>query len=372
MFSSLVGLLPDSQQMAVARWRFQAVRETFYKETRLDIESKGLRNIETLKERLETYERRNKSRDKIEWRVFAKIRERLVSGDSFAHSIKPYIPNDEYTLFDIADESTQQDAVVRGFELAEMAAYSKRILSTQTALQMAYPTFLLVYLYGFCMLFGGLIYPQVTEIKPLDQWPDFGRLLYRIDTFAYQYWWFSLMVVFGLVASYFYSLKRWVGTVRNRFDAQPFLWRNRRDMRAALLIVSLAGLFDSNLTLRAAINRIAKTSDPWLRWHLNTMSRRLTERPDQPMRALDTGLFSEMVVDTITDASGRDRFESAIKTLGRDSLGRVVDAVKRNARMTHYMLLGFAVVLFLTVGVGSYVVTGEVQLSGGAPSITGQ
>lgn len=303
---------------------------------------------------------------------FARVRERLVKGESFSVAIRPFIPSDEYTLFDIADESTQKDSVARGFELAEMAAFAKRTLSSQTSIQVAYPTFLLVYLYGFCMMFGGMIYPQLVEIKPLDQWPELGRVLFHFDTFAYEYWWFSASVVIGAIAAYFYSLKRWVGPTRNRFDRFPLMWRNRRDMRAALLIVSLAGLFDSNLTLRAAINRVAQSSDPWMRWHLATMSKRLTQRPDQPMRALDTGIFSEMIVDTITDASGRDQFEVAIKSLGRSSLDRVVDAVKRNARLTHYVLLGFAVILFMTVGVGSYIVTGAVNMSGGIPAASAQ
>jgi hypothetical protein len=86
------------------------------------------------------------------------------------------------------------------------------------------------------------------------------------------------------------------------------------------------------------------------------------------MRALDTGIFSTTIVDTITDAAGRDQFELAIKSLGRESLDRVVEAVKRNARLTHYMLLGFAAVLFLTLGIGSYIVTGAVNLTSGNPA----
>lgn len=69
MFSSLVAMLPETAQMRIARWHFQGVRESFYKETRLDIEKKGLRDVETLRERLETYEKRNKSRERIEWKV---------------------------------------------------------------------------------------------------------------------------------------------------------------------------------------------------------------------------------------------------------------------------------------------------------------
>ncbi|MDR5776876.1 MULTISPECIES: type II secretion system protein [unclassified Caballeronia] len=363
MFNSFVKTLPVRQQLAIARVRFQKVREDFYRETRLDIAAKGLRNTETLFDRLETYEKRGRSRGRVEWQVFARIRETMQRGESFAIAIKPFIPGDEYALLDIADESSREDAVVRGFELAEMAAKAKRVLSATTSVQMAYPALLLVYMYAFCMLFGGVIFPQVLDVRPLEQWPDFGQLLYHVDTFCFEYWWLTLTVLIGLVLAYFASLKRWAGPLRDRFDRMPLLWRNRRDLRAALLIVSLAGLFDSNLTLRASLERLMKTADPWLRWHLSTMNRRLTARADDPMRALDTGIFSITIVDTVTDAAGRDQFEAAIKSLGRESLDRVVEAVKRNARLTHYILLGFAAALFLTLGIGSYVVTGAVNLT---------
>jgi hypothetical protein len=42
-----------------AKWRFQKVRETFYRESRLDIEqTTGLRNRETLIERLQVLKKR--------------------------------------------------------------------------------------------------------------------------------------------------------------------------------------------------------------------------------------------------------------------------------------------------------------------------
>jgi hypothetical protein len=206
------------------------------------------------------------------------------------------------------------------------------------------------------------VFPGVVEVRPLDQWPAVGQVLYAIDTFCYHYWWLTGSVVGTLVYLYFKTLRRWVGHMRNRFDNMPLMWRNRRDLRAALLIVSLSGLFDSGLTLRAALDRLTKTADPWLRWHLNRMGRRLTVAPHEPMRALDTGIFSEMIVDKITDAAGRDQFVQAIKDLGRDSLSRVVETVRRNAKITHYVLLGIAAGAFLALGVGSYAMTGAASL----------
>src|SRR6185437_11775261 len=84
--------------------------------------------------------------------------------------------------------------------------------------------------------------------------------------------------------------------------------------------------------------------------------------PHEPMRALDTGIFSEMVVDTIADAAGRDQFVQAIRSLGHDSLSRVVEMVRRNAKITHYVLLGIAAALFLLLGVGSYLMTGAASI----------
>ncbi|WP_261513065.1 hypothetical protein [Burkholderia multivorans] len=135
------------------------------------------------------------------------------------------------------------------------------------------------------------------------------------------------------------------------------------------VVARVAGLFDSGLTLRAALDRLMRMSDPWMRWHLRRMSTRLTANPDKPMQALDTGIFSETTIDIMTDAAGRDQFVESIKELGQHSLSRVVDAVKRNAKITHYVLLGGAVMLFLVFGLGSYFATGAVAFDGASTSL---
>nr|WP_175753912.1 type II secretion system protein [Burkholderia ambifaria] len=365
----IVMALPATERMRVATWRFRALREMFYRETRLDVAKKGLRNSETLLERLTTLEQRHRSRKNLSWPAFQKIAQRMRAGDDFATAMKPFVPTDEFVLLELAGQSPRDDAAIRGLELAEMAAHAKGVLSTTTSMQIAYPAFLIVYLYAFCVLFGSEILPATLDVQPLEKWSAFGKFVYAFDTFCANYWWLTSSVVAGLVAGYFYTLKRWTGERRNKVDAMPLMWRNRRDLRAALLIVSLAGLFDSGLTLRAALDRLTKAADPWMSWHLRRMSTRLTANPDKPMQALDTGIFSETTIDIMTDAAGRDQFVESIKELGQHSLSRVVEAVKRNAKITHYVLLGGAVLLFLVFGLGSYFATGAVAFDGASTSL---
>ncbi|WP_454872943.1 hypothetical protein [Paraburkholderia xenovorans] len=160
---TLFMMLPHKERMRVATWRFSKLRENFYRETRLDVAAKGLRNRETLLERLTTLEKRHRNRKGFAWPVFQAIAKRMVAGENFASAMRPFIPTDEYALLEIAGASTQQDAAVRGLELAEMAANAKAVLATTTSLQMAYPALLIVYMYLYAMLFGGTIFPAVAD-----------------------------------------------------------------------------------------------------------------------------------------------------------------------------------------------------------------
>ncbi|WJN72077.1 type II secretion system protein [Burkholderia anthina] len=366
---ALFRMLPPKERLRVSAWRFRVMREMFYRETRLDIAKKGLRNSETLLERLDTLAERHRKRKNLSWLAFQKIAQRMRAGDDFATAVKPFIPNDEFVLLQLASESPRDDAAIRGLELAEMAAHAKGVLSMTTSMQIAYPAFLIVYLYAFCVLFGSEILPAMLDVKPLDKWSAFGKFVYAFDTFCADYWWLTSSVVAGLVLGYFQTLKRWTGKLRNSVDALPLMWRNRRDLRAALLIVSLAGLFDSGLTLRAALDKLDKSADPWMRWHIRQMSSRLTATPDKPMQALDTGIFSEMTIDILTDAAGRDQFVESVKSLGQGSLDRVVESVRRNAKVTHYVLLAAAVLAFLVFGLGSYFATAAVGFDGASTSL---
>ncbi|RQV14921.1 type II secretion system protein [Burkholderia cenocepacia] len=366
---ALFRMLPAKERLRVSAWRFRAMREMFYRETRLDIAKKGLRNSETLLERLDTLTDRHRKRKNLSWLAFQKIAQRMRAGDDFATAAKPFIPNDEFVLLQLASESPRDDAAIRGLELAEMAAHAKGVLSMTTSMQIAYPAFLIVYLYAFCVLFGSEILPAMLDVKPLEKWSAFGKFVYAFDTFCADYWWLTSSVVAGLVVGYFQTLKRWTGKLRNKVDALPLMWRNRRDLRAALLIVSLAGLFDSGLTLRAALDKLSKSADSWMRWHIRQMSSRLTATPDKPMQALDTGIFSEMTIDILTDAAGRDQFVESVKSLGQGSLDRVVESVRRNAKVTHYVLLAAAVLAFLVFGLGSYFATAAVGFDGASTSL---
>jgi type II secretory pathway component PulF len=349
--------------MRLARWRFNATREDFYRETRLDITKLGLRNSETLVARVEKHRNRTKDRKQWTWPVYEVMLNRLRRGDDFATAMKPFVPHDEYTLLEISRTATGKDAVRRGFELAEVSASAKAVLRNAVSLEISYPVVLLVAIYAYSMLFGGMLFPDLVDLRPVEQWTEFGQIIYSIDTFNYEHWCLVGSAVIFLVFAYYKTLKTWTGRLRSQVDAVPFIYRNYRDLRAAVLIVSFAALFSSGVTFRNAIARLKQTADPWLRWHLDEMDRRLTQNPHRPMEAFNTGLFSVSIVDKVSDAASRDQFEEAITALGSEWLGEIVKAIQRNAKRVHFALLGVTGLMFLFICLGSYVATGLVAIN---------
>lgn len=360
---TLFGWLPVAWQLMLAKWRFSYVRGDFYRETRLDVAKHGLRNSETLKDRVQTHLKRAQARNHWTWPVYAGMAASLKRGDNFAAAMKPFIPNDEYTLLDLSRTSSRKDAVRQGFELAEVSAAAKAVLKGAVSAQVSYPAILMIAVFMYSMLFGGAVFPDVVDLKPVSEWPVLGQTLYAIDTFNFRHYVLVGIGVVLCIVAYFKTLDTWTGKLRTQIDAIPFLYRNHRDLRAAILLVSLAALFTTGLTFRQAIAKLQATADPWLHWHLSEMSNRLSAHPDKPMEALSTGLFSQLIIDKISDAAGRDQFEEAITSLGNSALARIVETVQANAKRVHLILLGMTGMLFLFICLGSYAATGMVAMT---------
>jgi hypothetical protein len=348
---SLFSPITDAWRNRIGRWKFKRNRVEFYEELRLDLEAKGLRPAQTLIRRLQTLTTRDRSRKGKVWRIYQLMISKLTHGESLHATIRPFIPQDEYQLIEIAD-TRGQNGVVRGLELAAMAAESKTKLSGIVNAQVAYPIVVFIGAYILSVLYGGLLYPMLIGTFPLQNWSGFGYAVYSLSTFDAQYWWLSGSVVAALTAFYFWSVRNWRGRLRAKVDALPWLYRNRRDLRASLLLISMAGLFASGMSFQRTLDRLAKAADPWMRWHLDMMRDRLRMMPDKPLRAIDTGLFTDRIMDKIVDAASRDQFEMAIMNLGHDSIERVIAMVRKNAYVTGIVMMLFATLFLGIVGVG--------------------
>lgn len=130
-----------------------------------------------------------------------------------------------------------------------------------------------------------------------------------------------------------WSRSQWRGKTRALIDRVPLLpWRGYREREANTFLIAFAILLQSNNHgPKEALERMRQFSSPWLSWHLGAMLLRLKLTPDQPARALDTGLFPLQLMDRIEDYAERSEFTKALHSLAFDNGDKQVQAAEKRA-----------------------------------------
>ena len=190
--------------------------------------------------------------------------------------------------------------------------------------------------------------PVMLEIMPREQFPAAGACLYDLSSLILTYWYIIYGVPVALAIAVLISLPRWTGPMRRRLDAFP-PYSIYRDVRAAEFLVSLAAMMQAKTSMFEALAMMARGSPPWMLNHLMRM--RASLRSDRSLvKAVNTGIFGNELLDRVVDYSERSNFEQGIRKIGLTTIDEVAEMVNARAALLRNVLMVVAgVFLILTV-----------------------
>lgn len=179
--------------------------------------------------------------------------------------------------------------------------------------------------------------PIMTEIMPPEKFPMIGAWLYVMSGFVANWWPFLYGVPLALLVLMSWSLSRWTGPLRRRFDNfGPYAVY--RDVRSDEFLVALAALTSAKTSVFDAISLLLSGASPWMRSHLLRM--RASLRSDRSMiKAMDTGLFNEEVFDRLVEYSGRTNFDVGIRKIGLMTIEETAERIKARAAAARSVLM---------------------------------
>jgi hypothetical protein len=199
--------------------------------------------------------------------------------------------------------------------------------------------------------FATQIVPTLEGLLPPDRWPILGRILYGISQLIVHQGVFIAITFFAVIGLFFFILPRWRGALRSRLDSfMPFSLY--RDFSGAMLIVALASLLRTGVSLRASLERAMRYSTPWMRAHLRLILRNLGKnRTTHFGEAFKTGVLNQYLEDRVQDASERREPVEAFVKIGIGSIDRVIGMLERSAsRMSSVIMLLCGIMLFIMMG----------------------
>lgn len=194
---------------------------------------------------------------------------------------------------------------------------------------------------------------------PLDLYGPKGNAMLALSAFIRSWWPLLGFMLLVLPAAFFYSLSRWTGPIRRKWDEHVLPYRLYRDARAAEFLATLAALLERRgnvqLTLREGIEVIRTRASPWMLDHCNRMLHVLDEPGDHTgSEVLDSGILSKENIYYLADmveANGDDR---GLKVAGLRIEQQIQLAMTRAASRIKVTLMvgGFATTLLMATWMG--------------------
>lgn len=308
---------------------------------------------------LRKYEARARERNPAEALVYMDMIESLGSG-SLTEALRGFAPSNELIMID-ALQNVGDATMAEGLRFLSSTVEKTDAMVATARKAIMYPLILIVIFSAMLTGFSIYIVPILTELLPPEKWPFLGRVLYSISQIVLNYGIYIVLCFIASLVAFFYSLPRWKGDTRKAFDRYlPYSFY--RDFSGAMLIVALASLMRTGVSLRSSLERSMHYSSPWMRGHLREILKNLAKaRTVHFGEAFKTGVLNQYLEDRVQDASERRNPIEAFVKIGVGSIDRVIATIEKSAgRMSTGILVICGIVLFIMMA-GFFGTTMELQ-----------
>lgn len=308
---------------------------------------------------LRKYEARARERDRGEALVYMEMIQALGTG-SLTEALQDLAPSNELIMID-ALQSVGDSSMAEGLRFLSSTVEKTDAMVASARKAIAYPMVLIIVFSSMITGFALKIVPILAELLPPEKWPFLGQILFGISQAIIHYGVFMALGFIGSVILFFYSLPRWRGNLRKKLDEfLPFSFY--RDFSGAMLIVALASLMRTGVSLRSSIERSMHYSSPWMRMHLREILKNLARAKTVHFGdAFKTGVLNQYLEDRVQDASERRNPVEAFVKIGVGSIDRVIASIDKSAaRISSAILIFCGIMLFIMMG-GFFGTTMELQ-----------
>lgn len=319
----------------------------------------------TLKDRVPLFttlrklESRAQQRTPMTAPMYLEMLKGLESG-SLSLALKGIASTTELTMIDAtqaAGDATMADGLLF---LSETVHKTDAMLAVMRK-AVTYPVILLLMFASLLTGFSLNAVPILTQLSPASNWPPMGQALYAVSQFITHHGiWLTLGILVFFVAL-FYSFPRWTGRVRKQLDKYlPF--NLYRDYASSMLMISLASLMRSGISLRSSLERTYKNSSPWGKWHIRQILINLSKPSNGTFgQAFNSGLFDQELEDRIQDASERSNPIEAFIHIGVGSIDRMILRIEKRATQLNSVLIVVCGVLMAAMMLAFFSTTMSLQ-----------
>ncbi len=187
-------------------------------------------------------------------------RQALQTGRSLTDAMSGWVPDRHVMIMRSGEES---GAIAKGLQAIEFIEKSTARMRGAISNAISYPIFIFLVMFAVLWMFGANLVKPMREFAP-DSVKEKIAGLGAVTDFVQDYGLY-LFVILGIIAAIIiYSLPRWVGKMRAKFDRYiPYSWY--RIWHGSAFLMSMSALLSAQTPLSRALSILESRANPWLK-----------------------------------------------------------------------------------------------------------
>ena len=280
-------------------------------------------------------------------------RRQVRNGKGFGRAIQGWVPDSDRLVIEGGEAAGNLSVSI---ERAVMISGSSKKIRNTLIGGLAYPVLLFVVAIGFLVMFGTQVVPAFEEIMPREQWTGAGAQMAMMSDFVNNYLHWTLLALAGLVGLIVYSLPRWTGPRRTRFDRYA-PWSIYRLIVGSGFLVTVSGMVKAGIPIPQILQMLQRGASPWYRERLQRALYFVNEGNNlgEALHKAGYGFPDKESVQDLRAYAGLNKFDETLDKLGtewlEDSVARI-EAQTGVLRNVSFILLG-AVFAWIASGIFS-------------------
>jgi type II secretory pathway component PulF len=307
--------------------------------------SQLLKNGVTLDSALEQIARiAKRRRQNFMYKIYNHWRLNIANGLNLGQCLTGYISNSESVLIETGANTGK---LIHSLEYTADMIQQKIKIKKAIIGAAAYPTILLVMLIFIMILASNMVIPTLEEFVPPEFWTGISYLVSVTAKFIRDYTIIIFLSFSALVAFIIYTLPRWTGDLRTKFDRLP-PWNFYRIWQGSSFLLAISSIMSAGIKLdEVSMGRLSKQASPYLKQRINSVVFFLISGENLGNALYRTGYeFPEPeIIDDLQIYAQLKGFDQNLRWIVKTWVDSLVEQVKIKMQVFNMIVLFFIAVV---------------------------
>lgn len=187
-------------------------------------------------------------------------RQALQTGRTLTDAMGGWVPERHIMVLRSGEES---GAIAKGLQAIEFIEKSTARMRGAISNAISYPTFIFLVMFAVLWMFGENLVKPMREFAPASVKEKIAGLG-AVTDFIQDYGLYIFAIIAVIVAIIVYTLPRWTGKLRAKFDLYPpYAWY--RVWNGSAFLMSMSALLAAQTPLSRALSILESRANPWLK-----------------------------------------------------------------------------------------------------------